>query len=301
MVLTLSAGDARATVLPERGGLVSALSLRPLRGGSAREILWTAAELGLDESGWPGGGLPVLFPFAGRVFHEGRPLCYELGGVERSMPIHGFAYGMPWEIAAQSADSARLSLRPTAATLRLFPFAFEVELELELSASALRVVLTAKHAASAPRGVRMPVAMGLHPYFRAPLATGALSDVRLLTSACTKVAVTNAGAAGRASPLGYADATERGIALSETETRSLILVDHAAPAAALRDAGPDQLELAWGGDFKTLVLWRQEGAGFQCVEPWMGLPDAVGAGAAGGTRWLEPGESAWGEFRIVLA
>src|SRR5690242_3062358 len=98
--IQLHAGVASATILPARGALVTDLKLAAKRqaSGRARAVLWMPSDFNADESGWPGGGLPLCFPFAGRVFHEGRPFEYEIGGAVRPMAIHGFAYGMPWSV-----------------------------------------------------------------------------------------------------------------------------------------------------------------------------------------------------------
>ncbi|HEY4804128.1 MAG TPA: aldose epimerase, partial [Paraburkholderia sp.] len=38
---------------------------------------------------------------------------------------------------------------------------------------------------------------------------------------------------------------------------------------------------------------------FYCVEPWLGLPDAIHTGL--GLRWLEPGETQRAELRIRVS
>ena len=114
--LTLrSAGSSTAVLLPERGGLLTQLTLRD-EGGKSAQVLWLPESFSAAESGWPGGGMPLLFPFAGRQFHHGTPLHYALGGRSYHMPLHGFAYALAWSVSRHSDTSAELVLRSGEAT-----------------------------------------------------------------------------------------------------------------------------------------------------------------------------------------
>lgn len=287
--IQLSADGAAATIFPGRGGLVSRLRFTDT-GGSPVEALWMPNDFTAAESGWPGGGIPLLFPFAGRVFHEGQACQYALDGTVRHMPIHGFAYGMPWTVVEASGTAATLRLVDTAATQQLYPFSFELIANIGLAANALAIDLTARNAGS---NGKMPVALGLHPYLRLPSGRD-LAGQRLTVHAATYIAVTNAGAAGKASAQAPA---ARDVPLTTPFTANAILGDHEkAEASLIDDSSRTSLTLHWEGAYQYLVLWRKDGEAFQCVEPWMGLPDAVSTGS--GATWLAPGESVTARARL---
>jgi len=301
MTLTLRCQDASLELLPERGGLLRSLALvgRP---GGATQLLWLPGDFSEDESGWPGGGLPVLFPFAGRVFHEGLPLQYALRDHVRSMPLHGFAYGLPWTVTAATASTAELQLTATDGTRELYPFNFVLTARYELTPDRLKLRLTAKNlGATTGLTAPMPVAMGLHPYFRVPLATPSSRAACVLeTTATRKIRVTPTGAAGKAAafPETLEEAAGR---LSESVFANLILGDFQRPQARIVDH-EDGLAVTLDWDPEVVhyvVLWNQEGQGFHCVEPWMGLPDAIANGQ--GLRWLAPDESVTLSVEIGLA
>ena len=278
--LLLTAGQARAVILPRRGALLTSLTF-----GNG-EVLWLPPDFAEAQSGWPGGGIPVLFPFAGRVFHQGQAFLYDLDGTVRTMPIHGFAYAMPWSVDSKTPSKVRLTTRDTDATEALFPFAFELSLVAELSPQLLTMTLTATHrGTAAPAGTAlqaMPLACGFHPYFRIP-GTADGASARLKLHAGTKIQVTPAGGAGKPAPFVVADAGSAGIPLSDPITTNVILADHSRRDAALFDEkSREGVTISWGDDkspLKHLVLWRKPGEGFQCVEPWMGLPDVLQNGA----------------------
>src|SRR5690606_26133116 len=124
---------------------------------------------------WPGGGMPFMFPFAGRVFLGGEPFKYALAGAPYAMPLHGFAYGMPWRIASQSAASCTLTCGHGSGTTSLYPYEFEVTVRYTLNATRLDVSCDVRHLkplAGAP--AEMPVALGWHPYWRVDAASAEL-------------------------------------------------------------------------------------------------------------------------------
>jgi galactose mutarotase-like enzyme len=165
MKVQLKNQHASATLYPSRGGLLTDLFLEDSRGEPV-DIFWKAANILEEASGWPMGGMPFLFPFGGRVYHQDQPLRYGLAdGREFHMPLHGFGYGVPWRRLESSAPQAPtvtddqprsglgensnpISLPPRQVTLVLedsptthvlFPFRFRVALTYELEPSSLSV------------------------------------------------------------------------------------------------------------------------------------------------------------------
>lgn len=298
-MIVLRHDSARAVLYPERGGLLAELQLEDDR-GRAVPLLWLPETFDPKGSGWPGGGMPFLFPFAGRVFHEGQPLHYRLGDSILPMPKHGFAYSFPWEVTASDQRSLELTFSANASTIEFFPYDFKVKARYMLSASALDLTIVVEHADRPPRTPPMPLAMGLHPYFRVPFRDGVrgsasgVENLDLENFATEAIAVTPAGAAGSAS-----EWSQERIAIEAAGMDNLILGNHRRPQAAIvdRESGL-ALAMQWEGPIHYLVLWCRRNEGFYCVEPWMGLPDAVTNQA--GLEWLAPGSEMSLGFRWTL-
>jgi aldose 1-epimerase len=112
-----------------------------------------------------------LLPFPNRV-HRG---AYAFEGKSCQLPInfrpngshaiHGFAMGLPWELAGQklSSDAAELRLSLDCPDGQEgYPFPWQAELDLKLSETGLRMETRLIN-----RGKRkMPAGWGWHPYFR---------------------------------------------------------------------------------------------------------------------------------------
>jgi galactose mutarotase-like enzyme len=299
--VTLTKDLASLHLLPERGGLLRKLTLVSSRGEPV-EILWAGSDFDPTGSGWPMGGMPFLFPFAGRVFHEGQPLRYPLGGEVLHMPLHGFAYGLPWEAISETPSSVTCRLTDSAGTHALFPFAFAVEAHYTLEACSLEVrIHVESRGALDPSLGAMPIAPGWHPFFRMPFRPlSRLSECVLETSAQHKVRVTQQGAPGKSAPFPE-DPAEKEPRLSDPLYRNLILANHTSPAIRVQDRD-SKLTLAVEWDpadaMRYVVLWSREGEGFHCVEPWMSLPDPLAAGHR--VVWLEKGESFAFKTKISL-
>lgn len=260
-MLTLIEGTSRAELVPERGALVSRFSV-----ASEPVLFMDERTLQAPEKSIRG-GIPLLFPSPG-VLPGGR---YEVEGREVRMRKHGFARDLPWTVTAQATDRARLSLRSSDETRREFPWDFEAQLDVRLEGRALQLGFSVENRDAR----RMPLHLGLHPYFYVPQAQKA--HVRIDTKATR--ALDNL--AGGERPL-------RGFPLMDPQV-DLQVLDHEAPGTVLhRGQGLSPVRLEWSAAFRTMVVWTLGGRDFVCVEPWTAPAGALRSGE--GLLWLAPGE-----------
>ena len=162
-IVHLANGDLRASILPGAGGTVRSFTVR------GKPVLFPVTEP-VTAGAWPAGGMPLCFPFAGRVWHQGKPGSYlPTGSDPKAMALHGFTFGKAWRVESKSASGVILSLCDDDATRAVFPWRFTLKLEYELGANALTTTLNIRcdEILPAADGVSMPVAPGFHPYFAA--------------------------------------------------------------------------------------------------------------------------------------
>jgi galactose mutarotase-like enzyme len=152
--LTLSHGSATAHVAPGRGAIVTSLVVE------GRDVLFMDRNTLLDPAKSVRGGIPLLFPFAGRL--EGDRLVHA-GSV---MKQHGFARNKAWGVAEQRPGVARLTLDDDAETRTAYPHAFRLEQTVTVLPRGVHVELLIRNNGAAP----MPIAPGWHPYFPCPSA-----------------------------------------------------------------------------------------------------------------------------------
>ena len=130
----------------ERGGQIATWQVDDV------ELLFPDQQISTPTGEKRRGGIPILFPNAGPLpNHSIYPLKQ-----------HGFARDLAWNLISQTESSAILRLESSQETEVLFPYQWTLEEHIELSETDLNVQLIVENRSSLP----MPLAMGLHPYFR---------------------------------------------------------------------------------------------------------------------------------------
>jgi galactose mutarotase-like enzyme len=189
--LTIEQAGVSARVAPARGAIVTALSV----GG--RDVLFMDRATLVDPAQSVRGGIPLLFPFAGRL--DGDLLVH----AGTTMKQHGFARNKAWTVAEQHAGMLRLALEDEADTRAVYPHAFRLEQTVTLLRHGAHIELAIHNRGPDP----MPVAPGWHPYFPCasadkprvkPLDVAGLDPARFAPDAEFDFGVT-APVAGRAS------------------------------------------------------------------------------------------------------
>jgi len=263
--LRLESDRAAVQLLPGRGGLVTSLRV------GAEELLFLEASTVLDASKSVRGGVPVLWPFAGRLAGD----RYEMEGREYLMRQHGFARNRAWDVHARGVDDGvpwvTLVQRDDDETRAVFPWPFELRYTVRLAGAELRMTLEAENKGATP----MPHAPGFHPYFVVP--DEAKAELRVETDATWGLDHRT----GKTFALGEVDFT--------AEELDLHLQDHGLPGTLLRRPGARPIRLGWDDGFAALVLWTLRGRDFVCVEPWAAHGGAFPSGE--GVRTVAPGET----------
>ena len=215
---------------PDRGGIITSLIL----GG--KEILYMDRETLLDTSKSVRGGIPILFPNAGPIEGSQFP----------ELKQHGFARtSSAWKCEMQEQEFIE-TLRANEATKRVFPFDFELRMRGKLEDNG-SFTLTQEVLNLAPNQA-MPVAMGLHPYFKVPDA-----EKRNITF----------------------DFPGDDVAEAQAQTwmdGGMIALDN--PTAPLRITLPTigTLVMNFSKEYEKIWIWSLPGKDFICIEPMMREP-----------------------------
>jgi galactose mutarotase-like enzyme len=244
---------SRVELVPERGALVTSFRV------GERELLYLDPATLIDRTKNVRGGIPVLFPMAGKLANE----RYTAGGREYSMKQHGFARNRAWAVVEQRAeDDARvtLALGSDDATRAQFPWDFEVRLTFVLAGSTLRIEQRYENRASEP----MPLHAGFHPYFAVPDAQKGATRIRTdATRAFDNVR-------GVTEPF-------TGFDLTRPEVDEFLL-DHTPRETMLERPDGQNVRITMDASFTTLVVWTIRGKDYVCVEPWTAPGNALNSG-----------------------
>jgi galactose mutarotase-like enzyme len=250
------AAQATVAIAPPRGGMVTRF-----RVGDTNVLYMDAATLH-DPTKNVRGGIPLLFPIAGRL----RDDRFQHAGRVYELKQHGFARTMPFTILDQStAGGARMVLELVSNdfTRAQYPFDFRLVVTYVLAEGRLTIGLSYTNTGES----EMPLHPGLHPYFLVPDAQKATA--RVLTEAGT-------GFDNRAGAL----VAVRGPIDLTAEQVDLHLFDHWPRTVRLIRPGDRDLELRLGVPDRILVVWTLRGQDFVCVEPWTAPANALNDGKA---------------------
>jgi galactose mutarotase-like enzyme len=289
-ILDLSSGASTLRFAPWAGGRLLSWHI------DGRAVIHWPDEANWSQPARVRGGNPLLFPFLGRHRVDGQIGKWrDAQGVVRDLPMHGFARDLPF--AAQIDDDGRgvrMTLADSEATRTGYPFAFRFEAAYRLADEhTLDVSLTATNTGAEP----MPWYAGHHFYFALPHAQRAQTTLELPPSVRRHQL-----------PDGSISAAEPGDAQYTLDEARIIdrfhVLNPTPPAAPVRLIAPGlgrvvsiDLDRPDSLPWYAVTTWTEaENSDFYCVEPWLGLPDAIHNGL--GLRWLAPGATETATLRI---
>jgi galactose mutarotase-like enzyme len=291
-VLDISHGSSVLRFAPQAGGRLLSWHLD----GDA-VIYWP------DQADWSQparirGGNPLLFPFLGRHFVAGQIGQWrDAQGTVRTLPMHGFARDLPFEAALNAqGDAVRMTLTDSEATRAGYPFGFRFDATYRLiDPYTLDVELTTMNTGSAP----MPYYAGHHFYFALPheqRGETLLELPRTMRRQQLPDASISAPEPGEPSyRLDEARILDRFHCLVGTPDHPVRIV-----ALGLNRSITIDLQRPGSVPWYAVTTWTEKPeSDFYCVEPWLGLPDAIHNDQ--GLRWLDPGEVETAALRIVVS
>lgn len=223
-----------AQIVPGRGGIVTALAVE------GQDVLFLDPATLADPTKNVRGGIPILFPFAGKLEDE----RFRPAGTR--MKQHGFARDKPWAVREQRPHGLRLGLVQDDETRAQYPYEYDLEYGVQLLPRGLQVELVVHSRGSQP----LPVSPGWHPYFRCPAArkpevTGDVPGLRPAEQ--------------------FTNAREFDFGLEAP----------VSGRARFEVPGLGGLRLGFSPVMRHLQLWSQPGRDFVCLEPFFGPNNTV--------------------------
>jgi galactose mutarotase-like enzyme len=276
--LLIADGENNVLVSAEHGARI----LRWEKAGS--EIITWPAEADWSKILKVRGGNPVLFPFIARHFVDGKnELWRDAGGAVRPMPQHGFARDAAFSvIEGGPEDSVRMRLVDSEATREFYPFSFQFDVAVSLLRGSR---LEVRFETTNTGGDALPYYSGHHFYLAVPHGERAEWTLHLPCMAW-----------GRQAPDGSVlreEAKQSDLSLDDPALIDRYQIgpkDSKVTLANTRTGRRLVFELEHAGSFPwyAVTTWTEkDDSDFYCVEPWLGLPNAIHHHE--GLRWLAPG------------
>ena len=252
---TIGHGASSTSIVPARGALVSELRV------DEKDILYLDRSTLEDPTTNVRGGIPVLFPYAGRL--DGN--VFVAAGTE--MKQHGFGRNKAWSVRERHEAMIRLALEPDAQTRAQFPFEFFAEQALYALTRGLHLELIVENGSSQP----LPVSPGWHPYFRCPgiLKKNVSGDVAHFPT----------------EKLGNDEEFDFGLPAPKNGRATFTIPELG------------ELRLSFAPEMRHLQFWSQPGKDFICIEPFWGPNNTINTDRR---ALIEPGKRRTFWMRIEI-
>lgn len=213
---------------------------------------------------------PVLFPIVGGLKHH----IYHYKGKTYQLPRHGFARDMEFSVAQHTATEVVFELKPTAETLKVYPFQFILQLRYKLSGYSVACTYHVSNPGSSP----LLFSIGGHPAFATPVNKEiSYNDYYLQFN--------------KEDELTFHKITQD---LIDNETISIPLTAGKLPlqhqlfyddALVVKSLKSDVISLRNSknehgihfsfSNFPFFGIWAAKDANFVCLEPWCGIADGI--------------------------
>ncbi len=284
----------------------------PVLEDGPRQMLWAESGFECGDKRPSSGGIPILFPFPGRI--GGAVFTFE-GREYRLQPsdafgnaIHGFVYTRPWRVAERSDARVVGEFQASIddpSILEHWPADFHIRVSYEVRGRELTSEIRYENTGDG----RLPCGFGTHAYFRLPLAEGSNVADTIVTAP-----VHQYWELERMIPTGQLLATRPDQPLAD----GLRFVDHQFDTVftdvrsdadglvrtRLTDPASGRvLTQTFDTAFTQCVIYTPGHRQAICLEPYTCVPDAIRLSAEGhetGLQLLEPGEAFETTIRIDL-
>ncbi|MEX2186107.1 MAG: aldose 1-epimerase [Pirellulales bacterium] len=284
--------------------------------GGEIDVLW--AEDGFETGARrpSGSGIPILFPFPGRIGgttldYQGRSYQLEAGD-GRGNAIHGFVLNRPWRVVEQSDQHVVGQFQASVDDPSLrdsWPADFRITLAYRLAGNTLSLDARLENPGETP----LPMGFGVHPYFRVPLGPagaanrGAADRCRVRVAAAEYWELADMLATGRRLPAADRGPLEGGMDFADTKFDDVFTAlgfDGDWSTSTIDDPQSGRtVRVSFDRAFRECVVYNPPHREAICIEPYTCVPGAIELAARGidaGLRTMMPGESLNARVRIAV-
>lgn len=299
------ATGSAASLLPERG--FNCFSFRPVVDGQPIEVLWAEPSFG-PASPPDLSGIPILFPFGGRLSggaftFDGVRYAAKSAMGDRPDAWHGFVMRRPWRVVDAGGDHATAEFQASvddAMLLDEWPADFKIAVTYRVAGPELKAEFTVSN----PGERRLPFVLATHPYFQLSLG-GARPEAARVTIPANAYWELNDGAmTGRTLPVDDRNDLRAGPALNGRRLNDIytdLKVGAGEFTCTVRDPIANRaVSQISSAETNCCIVYTHREREAIAIEPYVGLPDAfhlAEIGAAPEPRVLEAGET----YRTTIA
>lgn len=276
------------------------------------EVLWADPHFEMGQGRPSGSGIPLLFPFPGRIkeaafLWRGKKFHLEPND-GRGNAIHGFVLTRPWRIVEREAHRVVGEFQASVddpSLLAFWPADFCIRATYRLDGTTLEGHYLINNPDSEP----LPFGFGTHPYFRLPLGGRSAGACLVALPVHEEWELTELVPTGIRFPLRDYFMFHQGLEFAGMQFDSVfsgLVFDESGWCHTIitdPDSGRRVIQ-SFDRNFTACVVYTPPHRQAVCIEPYTCVPNAIrlySAGIPSGIRILAPGEEASMAVRITVA
>lgn len=236
--------------------------LKSITDKNGEERLWQG------DPDWWNGQAPLLFPICGCI-SEGR---YLHKGLSYELPMHGFGRESVFEVESTDGTRAVFLLKSDSETLKVYPFEFELRVIYELKENRISVTYAVDNKTDGD----MYFSIGSHEAYYCKGNTTEYEMFFDKNEPLINCLLDGPLLNGRTEELAYKDGALTFTDEKFKEIDTYIFQNTLSKKVTLRRKDSDKSISVDFTGIDNLLIWKEPGAEFFCIEPWCGLPDYVG-------------------------
>jgi aldose 1-epimerase len=277
-----SKSGSRARILVSLG--FNCFSWQPALSAGPREMLWSGAEFELGDKRPSSGGIPLLFPFPGRIgdakFHFGGQDYQLEPGDAFGNAIHGFVFNRPWRIVERSDSKIVGEFHASIddpSILKHWPADFRISVSYEVRASELISDIRYENTGDGP----LPCGFATHAYFHLPLSAGQkIDDTTMKVPVDSYWELEKMIPTGRILPAEGSPSLRDGVRLGDLQFDTVFTNLHADPDGFVRTTLSDPatgrtLTQVFDKSYTQCVVYTPGHREAVCMEPYTCVPNAI--------------------------
>jgi aldose 1-epimerase len=299
---TISITDAStgsvAAIAPALG--FNCFSFAPVVDGQPVEVLWHDPQFRDGNTRPSRSGIPILFPFAGRIRggkyrYRGRDYQLEAND-NQGNAIHGFVYTRPWRVVSQSENGITGEFQASVddpAILQFWPADFRIRAAYTVEGTRL----LANYEFTNTGDGLLPWWFGTHPYFRLSLGAGRPEEAMIYFSVGRQWELKHLIPTGNLIDVPQAAEYANGARVGGREFDNVFDLGNAAKpwSGSVTDVTAKRTTVTrFGKPFRECVVFIPPHREAICLEPYTAVPNAFelsDRGIDAGLAELQPGQS----------
>lgn len=270
---------ASAQIKPDHG--FNCFSFRPVINGKSVEVIQAAPDFADKGGSSTRNGIPLLFPFAGRIkgaryTYEGKEYTLTTARPNGENAIHGFVLNRRWRVTDYGTNRVVGEFQGSIdapETVAEWPSDYRIRATYSVTGASFLSEFEISNPGKSP----LPFSFGTHPYFKIPLAGGDPAQCRAIVPASEIWTLEDLLPTGEHHPIDAEGNLRDGKlfpAITVDDVRSGLIAENGIITTTVEDASTGiRVKQTFPDQFRYCIVYTPQERNAIAIEPYTSLVD----------------------------